>query len=603
MEESRSRRATKRSADKAQKDGPAKQDDESDDSEEEEESEEASDASAFSSEEEDDGSAEEDESDESDFSSKRPKAKAAAKTAAKKAPAKAPAPKKATPAKKPAAKKPAAKKPATKPSAGSKKKGASGGGGGGGGGDDSDDSENESDDESAASESSDDFDAKAAKKRAAAQAQAQAAKAKKEAAAEAERHAKAAADADKAVVAFSPSERVECDPNSCPGLKNAGWRQNPDLKVKWGEEEVDELPVLTKPEAMFADIVKVAHEKSTVPGGSLEGASLKTLAQELNGRPLKVATMCSGTESPLLALDLICKALHEQHGVTLNVEHAFSCEIEPFKQAYIERNFAPPILFRDIRELDREQATTAYGAKQPVPGGVDILIAGTSCVDYSNLNTKQKGIDQKGESGQTFWGMLGWVIRHRPPMVIQENVCGAPWDKMKEYYAHEGYAATFLRVDTKQHYVPHTRTRVYLLAIDMAAPNRRKAMKAAVKAAKAKAAAAAAAAAAGEDVSMEDAPEETKPGLTVTSKRVNELPKWLAAINELSRPSSSSLEAFLLPTDDPRVHRGRADMSKPKNESRKVVDWGRCITRHERARTDEMLGSKRPLTRWVSQGE
>ena len=43
-------------------------------------------------------------------------------------------------------------------------------------------------------------------------------------------------------------------------------------------------------------------------------------------------------------------------------------------------------------------------------------------------------------------------------------------------------------------------------------------------------------------------------------------------------------------------------MSKNKNENRKVVDWGRCITRHERARTEENLGNKRPLTRWVSQG-
>ena len=33
--------------------------------------------------------------------------------------------------------------------------------------------------------------------------------------------------------------------------------------------------------------------------------------------------------------------------------------------------------------------------------------------------TARKSIDQKGESGQTFWGMLGWVRRHRPPIVIQ----------------------------------------------------------------------------------------------------------------------------------------------------------------------------------------
>ena len=29
----------------------------------------------------------------------------------------------------------------------------------------------------------------------------------------------------------------------------------------------------------------------------------------------------------------------------------FACEIEPFKQAFIERNFKPKILFRDLTDL------------------------------------------------------------------------------------------------------------------------------------------------------------------------------------------------------------------------------------------------------------
>ena len=37
----------------------------------------------------------------------------------------------------------------------------------------------------------------------------------------------------------------------------------------------------------------------------------------------------------------------------LSYEHLFSVEIAPFKQAYIERNFHPPCIFRDIRELAR----------------------------------------------------------------------------------------------------------------------------------------------------------------------------------------------------------------------------------------------------------
>lgn len=135
---------------------------------------------------------------------------------------------------------------------------------------------------------------------------------------------------------------------------------------------------------------------------------------KLGGRHLRVATMCSlvlmqlflpsnlknavklmylcpsGTESPLLALGLIAKSVKQLWGKDFKVQHVFSCEIEPFKQAYIERNFQPPILFRDVCELGDEEATTAYGAKVPVPKDVDMLVAGTSCVDYSGLNNLKK---------------------------------------------------------------------------------------------------------------------------------------------------------------------------------------------------------------------
>jgi hypothetical protein len=43
--------------------------------------------------------------------------------------------------------------------------------------------------------------------------------------------------------------------------------------------------------------------------------------------------------------------LAKHFNMSLEVEHAFSAEIVPYKQAYIERNFSPPIIFRDIREL------------------------------------------------------------------------------------------------------------------------------------------------------------------------------------------------------------------------------------------------------------
>jgi len=133
---------------------------------------------------------------------------------------------------------------------------------------------------------------------------------------------------------------------------------------------------------MFDDMVqKLMHD----PQNAIK---LAKLVQKLQNRPLRLATMCSGTESPLLALDMLQKSIQQacqEHPDVFNnvdpatvfqLEHAFSCEIEPFKQAYIERNFPPPLLFRDIRELGQEEAYTAYGALHKVPntpGDVDVV--------------------------------------------------------------------------------------------------------------------------------------------------------------------------------------------------------------------------------------
>jgi site-specific DNA-cytosine methylase len=197
--------------------------------------------------------------------------------------------------------------------------------------------------------------------------------------------------------------------------------------------------------------------------------------------------------------------------------------------------------------------TTAYGSKEPVPGNVDLLIAGTSCVDYSNLNNEKQEIDANGESGRTFRGMLSWVKNHRPPVVILENVCSAPWPRVVGYFKEVGYSAEFTRVDTKNFYIPHTRTRVYLVAVD-----------------------------------------DRKSNIPAAWK------DWV--INKLKRQASSTLDAFLLPSDDPRIHQARQKLVQESFNAldRRTgrTDWGRCESRHQRARLDEFLGSKRPLTSW-----
>jgi hypothetical protein len=75
---------------------------------------------------------------------------------------------------------------------------------------------------------------------------------------------------------------------------------------------------------------------------------------------LVVATVCSGTDAPLTALSLIQEAALKLYGTEfLTYRHLFSCEIEPYKQAFIRRNHDPPIIFRNVVELGASGATQA----------------------------------------------------------------------------------------------------------------------------------------------------------------------------------------------------------------------------------------------------
>ena len=58
----------------------------------------------------------------------------------------------------------------------------------------------------------------------------------------------------------------------------------------------------------------------------------------------------------------------KEHGFTY--EHNMSCEIEPFKQAYIGRNFPEVLLFPDITKLtEKETVVDVYGREQTIPEG------------------------------------------------------------------------------------------------------------------------------------------------------------------------------------------------------------------------------------------
>jgi site-specific DNA-cytosine methylase len=278
---------------------------------------------------------------------------------------------------------------------------------------------------------------------------------------------------------------------------------------------------------------------------------LRQVLEMFGDRPLRVGTMCSGTESPLLALRLVSSCLKKLGEAGLEVDHKFSAEIEAFKQAYIERNFHPPLLFRDVREFAAKDGcpptgTTAYGSRFPVPCDIDLLIAGSSCVDFSNLNNNPNA---KGESNDTFLAIIAYVEYARPPMVILENVIkDEAWKRFQKEFEKIGYSMHIEKVDSKEYYLPHTRQRKYMLCID---------------------------------------------NKLFGASAVSYVKQWGKLMQEFRRRASAPITSFLLASDDPRYLR----MALGTVAKELILkNWEACRRRHENARAEKNLGPKRPYT-------
>lgn len=221
----------------------------------------------------------------------------------------------------------------------------------------------------------------------------------------------------------------------------------------------------------------------------------------------------------------------------------------------------------------RKSRTTAYGGLAPIPDGVDILVAGFSCVDFSSLNNEKKSINAGGESGDTFGAIRDYAEKYRPKLIILENVSHAPWEVIRDVIMKKiGYAAEFLRVDTKDYYIPHTRVRGYMLCVDAR--------------------------------SYHD-PDGKHHVLKDPRTLASILSTWVAKLRAFQRPASCPVEAFLLDEDDPRIIRGREEFAisgRGDNRRTKEIDWARCHGRHQDYRAGMFLGQKRPLMKWEDGG-
>ncbi|MCJ1310849.1 hypothetical protein MMC25_004516 [Agyrium rufum] len=311
------------------------------------------------------------------------------------------------------------------------------------------------------------------------------------------------------------------------------------------------LPITTIRDAI-EHVAAKAHETGI-------GTTIRRLGQ----RAPRVATMCSGTESPILFLKDFVHFLDGNHDEQLHFTHVFSAEIEPWKQAYIQRNLAPPLLYRDICEFNgKDTPQTAYGVPMPVPRDIDLLVAGFSCKDLSNLNNHKRTLDQQGQSGQTAAAIFKFAVAAHVPIVVFENVIGADhWRQIAEDWNAKGYATKWITVDTKDYYIPQTRRRVYMVCI------RRDSMK----------------------------------SHAATDKAVTD---WEKLMKKFQHPATASVEHFLLPKSNPRYFKAKAEMmrSTMKDAESSTKGWALSHVQHLSVRERLNLGHARPVTEWTESG-
>eukprot|EP00438_Fugacium_kawagutii_P018068 Skav221813 [mRNA] locus=scaffold2435:174634:175245:- [translate_table: standard] len=150
------------------------------------------------------------------------------------------------------------------------------------------------------------------------------------------------------------------------------------------------------------------------------GTTVQSLRSQLReaASELQMATACSGTDSPIVV------AKH------MGLQCSFSCEFDKLKQQWILENFPDTQrLFADIKTLKHRQVLNVVtGAMESVPS-TDIFITGFVCKSVSSENNERKAFkncikEGTGSTGETFSGMMDYVKKHKPRVVIAENVKG-----------------------------------------------------------------------------------------------------------------------------------------------------------------------------------
>ena len=152
---------------------------------------------------------------------------------------------------------------------------------------------------------------------------------------------------------------------------------------------------------------------------------LQDFATAYDGR-LSVGTACSGTDVLIHVLaDWLVPWWNKTFGFSIEVGHAFSCEVVEWKASWILAHFKPRYLFSDLFDLAKDTARDLISnGLAPVPS-VSCFACGVECDTLSQLNNHRDPdcvSTGTGKTGTTAVACFQYLRRHRPQFFFVENV-------------------------------------------------------------------------------------------------------------------------------------------------------------------------------------
>ncbi len=194
-----------------------------------------------------------------------------------------------------------------------------------------------------------------------------------------------------------------------------------------------------------------------------DGVGLLTLSRPSLGvkllrrreqRPLRVATLCSGIEAPIQALEQLC----------IPFRHVAACEKDPVVRRVLAHNFAPEVLHEDLAALQ--------------PGELpphDLLFVGFPCQPWSSDGVGKGFLDLRGA---LIIPLVQLISETMPPVAVLENVKGLATARHAEAFGGllmllrdlrdakgRGYEVQYKVLDTKHFGVPQSRPRLWIILV------------------------------------------------------------------------------------------------------------------------------------------